>query len=269
MQLPLGSIRVGCVSVACAVLTFCAPPLTIAAETAESQPSGVYVNNPLHPEECDSAQQEAARQLRENPGSAYWQRVEAEALLCSGLAADDPVALDEAAVRFRELVRGNSGDVHVVIGLADAVRRRYPASAEAATTLEQALAVVRPEARDLHGYLAANLASVRLSQAACTQSVRTRPVQSYADVCIQESAFRIAEALELLGADPLRQTDPAQWLVQEGELLRWSGQLAASARRFRSALQLPGLDERRRESITIRLRQTEALMSRHRSGLDW
>lgn len=237
-------------SASLAGVMLCASPLL--ADGGEFLPKGVYVLNPLHPDECAAAWSEAAYQLELDSQSFHWRRVRAEAVLCDGLARSDPGALIEAAIQFRSLAEEARDDLDVLIGLADAVRRRFPASPEAADALTRALASVSPEASDLRTYLGSNLASVLQNLEAC-------PKDEDGGICIQRGQADLDRALSRS-----LDLDSARGLVERAEILYLAGRFREAIENYQQALepQQRGLTGEEKAAVADRLKQAQELLRR-------
>jgi hypothetical protein len=238
------------------VVVFAAATALAAAE--EFRPQGVYVLSPFHADECRAATTESSRQLALDPESFHWRRIRAEAMLCDGLANEDPRRLLEAAASFRELEKERAGDLHVLIGIADAVRRRFPGSPEAAEALERALSMVPAEARHLREYLGSNLASVRQNLSACDGRESTAARH---EPCVSRGEDDLDAALREHEAAPPTVHDQ----LEQAELLLLAGRLVEARERHRGALGdgAPEPGERERAVISARLIQLDALLQAH------
>jgi hypothetical protein len=120
--------------------------------------------NPFHPEQCDRAVRFAQKRLAENASNRRARFILAEGRLCQGLK-DNPWELDKAIDMLRQIVADEPRNFFAQLELADALRKRYPASAEAHTVLLRARdllnAVELGRARaDLAEYVAENAAAI-------------------------------------------------------------------------------------------------------------
>jgi hypothetical protein len=88
----------------------------------------------------------------------------AEGFLCRGLR-DDPAALDAAIGLFEDVVRDQPSNFFARLELADALRKRFPASREAEAALRRALAELKnadlgAATTGLKQYMEENLAAI-------------------------------------------------------------------------------------------------------------
>jgi hypothetical protein len=99
-------------------------------------------SNPFHPEQCELAVAAGRRwtaRAGQHPAGAA---VLAEGLLCRGLEADDPWALQAALTALQARDAEDGGDFFAHLYAAEAVRRRYPLSDAAVAAFERAAAVL-------------------------------------------------------------------------------------------------------------------------------
>ncbi len=159
--------------------------------------------NPFDPEQCDRAIRFAERRLEQEPTDPWARQLRAEGLLCRGLD-DDPWALDEAIALLREIVADKPDNFFAQLALADALRKRFPASGEAQAALRRArelLAAVDdgPARAELAEYLTENAAAITAHRSRVLALVRER-----------EGAFAAASPQDVAAlVRALPQTGPA------------------------------------------------------------
>lgn len=137
--------------------------LTTHASTEMSTPVFSF-NNPFHPQQCGKAIQFARLRLRQAPTAIDAQMLLAEGLLCSGLA-DDPTALDGAIRILKRIVRRAPTNFFAQLGLADALRKRFPLSDDALLSLARAQELSRQSdlgegRQELMNYIRENRAAI-------------------------------------------------------------------------------------------------------------
>lgn len=180
------------------------------AAPLRAEPAFSY-RSPFHPEQCDLAIARGRRAIERDASDARGRLLLGEGLLCRGLQ-DDPWALECAIAELHLVVAQRPDDLFAQLALADAVRKRYPLSAEAAGELERARALLERNdfgaARDdLATYISENLAAVRQARARVLPVVdRSRAALVAGGLSVSERAT-LAQQLAITGPDGMREAE--------------------------------------------------------------
>jgi hypothetical protein len=115
--------------------------LHIAAKPVLAGVPSYSFRSPFDAQQCDRAIHFGQEAVQSSPSGIRSHLILAEGLLCHGIAADDPWALDRAIAEFRNLAELKPSDFFIHLDLFDALRKRWPLAPETATILKQARAL--------------------------------------------------------------------------------------------------------------------------------
>ena len=111
--------------------------LHVAATPVHAGAPSYSFRSPFDAQQCDRAIHFGQEAVQSSPSGTRSHFILAEGLLCHGIVADDPWALDRAIVEFRNLADLKPSDFFIHLDLFDALRKRWPLAPETAMSLKQ------------------------------------------------------------------------------------------------------------------------------------
>jgi hypothetical protein len=167
--------------------------------------------SPFDPQQCDLATRAGQAAVRQKPESMKARLLLAEGLLCAGLDGN-PFALEDAVAQLRDIVAEDPANLYAQLEYADALRKQFPASVEAYSTLVRVrrtlkvadIGAARP---DLGQYIAENLGAIRDQRARNAEFLLPRESHAADGTLPKEEALRAVALLAEMGAHGRRRAE--------------------------------------------------------------
>jgi hypothetical protein len=177
-------------------------------QIAPAVEAGYSFRTPFHEEQCERAARFAERKRARSPTSSRGPLIAAEALLCEGLD-DDPWALDAAIAALRQVAARRPGDFFAQLDFADALRKRFPCSAEALQALERARTLLArtdlgAAQAEMSAYIAENAAAVAQQRGRALALLEAHKLAVANQPVVASDTNEVAAALALTGLPGLQ-----------------------------------------------------------------